>query len=65
MMQHVDVFKGRSEEHREMMFIKHTGIMSSLDSELEVVVGCESIKGKYYVSLFWFNSFFMYLLWLL
>lgn len=33
--------------------------MSSLGSELEVV-GCESIKGKYYVYLFWFYSFFMY-----
>lgn len=47
---------------KHIKLIKHTGIMSSLGSELEVV-GCESITGKYYVYLFWFYSFFMYLLW--
>lgn len=38
-----------------LKFTKHIGIMISLVSELKVA---ESIKGKYYVCLLWFNSFF-------
>lgn len=40
-----------------LIFTKHVGIISSLVFELEVVVGCESIKDNYYVCLFWLDSF--------
>lgn len=40
-----------------LIFTKHIGIISSLVFELEVVVGCESIKDNYYVCLFWLDFF--------